>query len=217
MKIVQCWDDGNVDDIRLIELLRIYGAKASFNLNYDLHQEKRYLSWKYQDTKEVWKLSLPELKSVYDGFLVANHMLTHPWPTRIPVEEMEREIVEGKDRLEQYFGYEVKGFAYPFGDYNPIVEDAVRRAGHVYARTCENTPNVVPPVDAMAFHSSRHQAASDFWEEYERVRAVDGTFYFWGHSYEFISEADWQEIERKMARMAADARAEWCNLPDLFA
>ena len=32
MKIVQCWDDGVLDDIRLIEILRHHDAKASFNL-----------------------------------------------------------------------------------------------------------------------------------------------------------------------------------------
>jgi peptidoglycan-N-acetylglucosamine deacetylase len=44
MKIVQCWDDGVVDDVRLIDILRKYGAKASFNLNFGTHQTTRYLS-----------------------------------------------------------------------------------------------------------------------------------------------------------------------------
>ena len=30
MKVVQCWDDGVVTDIRLIEILRKYNAKATF-------------------------------------------------------------------------------------------------------------------------------------------------------------------------------------------
>ncbi len=216
MKIVQCWDDGNVDDIRLIEILRKYGAKASFNLNFGLHREQRYLSWKYQDTKEVWKLALAELRPVYEGFLVANHTLTHPWPTRITPEELEKEVREGKDRLEQHFGYAVKGFAYPFGDYNRPVQDCVRATGHVYARTVKNTERVYPPEDPMALHSSCHHAAPDFWEKYEQVRAGGGVFYFWGHSYEMVHEADWQGFETKIARISADPQAEWANLPDLF-
>ncbi len=33
LRVVQCWDDGDLGDIRLCEILRKYGAKASFNLN----------------------------------------------------------------------------------------------------------------------------------------------------------------------------------------
>ena len=33
MKVVQCWDDGVINDVRLTNLLRKYGAKATFNLN----------------------------------------------------------------------------------------------------------------------------------------------------------------------------------------
>lgn len=41
MRIVQCWDDGVEDDIRLCEILRKHGAKASFNLNPGMHGSQR--------------------------------------------------------------------------------------------------------------------------------------------------------------------------------
>ena len=31
MKVMQCWDDSVTNDIRLVELLRQYHAKATFN------------------------------------------------------------------------------------------------------------------------------------------------------------------------------------------
>lgn len=216
MRVVQCWDDGVVDDIRLIEILRKWNAKASFNLNYGLHQEKRYLQWKYKESKEVWKLALPELRSVYDGFLVANHTLTHIRPTQVALEVITAEIMEGCDRLEQHFGCAIEGFAYPYGDYNEAVMNAVRAAGHLYARTTGNTGRVFPPENPMAFHSSCHHANPNFWEIYEEVKAANGVFYFWGHSYEFVTEEDWQVIDGKIARISADPAAEWCNLPDIF-
>jgi peptidoglycan-N-acetylglucosamine deacetylase len=216
MKIVQCWDDGNVDDIRLIEILRQYGAKASFNLNFGLHSEERYLSWKYKDVKEVWKLARSELRGVYAGFLIANHGLTHAWPTRIPSDALEHEIFDGKEALEQHFGYPITGFAYSFGDYNQAVMDVVRSTGHVYARTCGNTLHVFPPDDPMSFHSTCHHTAANFWGEYARVRAENGVFYFWGHSYEMIDEQDWQSFTDKIARISADPQAEWVDLPELF-
>ena len=215
MKIAQCWDDGVVDDIRLIEILRRHGAKASFNLNYGLHRGNRYAGWKYQNTKDVWKLALQELVDVYDGFLVANHSLNHPSLNHIPVAEAEREIREGKDALEQLFGYAIKGFAYPFGAHNEAVEEIVRATGHLYARTVGVTDKVFPPANPMAFHPHCHFKDPLFWEKFERAQQVDGVFYFWGHSYEIVTEEDWQAFEQAIARLAAQP-AIWVDLPDLF-
>lgn len=216
MRVCQCWDDGNVDDIRLTELLRKHGARASFNLNIGLHQPKRYLNWKYQDWKEVWKLSLGELRQVYEGFLVANHGLDHIWLTRASAAEARREVIEGKERLEQLFGYAVMGYAYACGAYDEPAKTIIRTAGHLYARTTETAARVFPPQDAMAFHTSGHHQEAHFWEEYQRVKAADGVFYFWGHSYEFVSEQDWLAFEQKIARISADPQAQWVDLPELF-
>ena len=41
MKVVQCWDDGVITDIRLIEILKKYNAKATFNLNIGLMKPER--------------------------------------------------------------------------------------------------------------------------------------------------------------------------------
>ena len=42
MKVVTCWDDAPVNDIRLVDILRRHGAKATFNLNPGLmHPELR--------------------------------------------------------------------------------------------------------------------------------------------------------------------------------
>ena len=214
MKIIQCWDDGVVDDVRLIEILRGYGAKASFNLNIGLHKTERYTDWKFQNTKEVWKLSLGELTEVYSGFLVANHTVSHPCLTQVSPERLKAEIVEGRERLEQLFGYAVTGFAYPYGDYNSEVEAAVQDAGHLYARTTKSVTPCFPPAEAMAFHPDCHFLDPDFWLKYEKAKSLGGVFYFWGHSYEVIGEDDWHALDAKIARLARDA--EWMALPDLF-
>lgn len=215
MKIAQCWDDGVVDDIRLTEILRKHGAKASFNLNFQSHSKSRYAGeWKFQGTKEVVKLAQSELREVYDGFLVANHSATHPWLTRVPLETAERDIRDGKDALEQHFGYKVTGFAYPFGDHNPAVEELVRATGHRYARTTENVGRVYPPANPMAFHPHCHFLDPLFWERFSAAKADQELFYFWGHSYELLTNDDWRALEEKIARLSSEA--EWVNLPDLF-
>ena len=64
IRVIQSWDDGVVDDIRLTELLRHYQATATFNLNPGLHQRQRSFSWCYGD-KEVWRLGVDEWVEVY--------------------------------------------------------------------------------------------------------------------------------------------------------
>ena len=215
MKIAQCWDDGVVDDIRVIEILRRHGAKASFNLNFGCHRGNRYAGWKFKDVKDVWKLALPELRDVYDGFLVANHSMTHPWLDRIPVEQAHREILEGKEALEQHFGYAIKGFAYPFGSHNAAVEQILRETGHLYARTTGVVDQAFPPENPMAFHPNCHFLDPHFWEKFERAKANDDVFYFMGHSYQLVTEAHWQAFERQIARLAEEP-VTWVDLPDLF-
>lgn len=214
VRIVQCWDDGVLDDIRLTNILRKHSAAASFNLNAGLHRSKRYSDWKFQGTKEVWKLATPELKEVYDGFTVANHTLSHPHLTKLPLEQARREINDGRDSLEQLFGYRIDGFAYPFGDHNEEIRELVRSAGHLYARSVSNTRSVFPPEDAMDFKASCHFLAKDFWEQFEIVRRSQGVFYFWGHSYEILTEDDWRTFDEKIERLGQ--QAEWISLPSLF-
>lgn len=217
MRICQCWDDGNLDDLRLCALLRRHGATASFNLNPGLIRTERYFGWNYRETKAVWKLSRTELTTVYAGFDIANHTDTHPHLPTLADAEVEREIRDGRDRLEQLFEAPVTGFAYPFGDYDQRIMAAVQAAGHTYARTCRTAPDVLAAPERMAQPTSAFHLDEDFWTIFERVRAADGVFWFWGHSYEFITEDDWLAFEAKLTRINATPGVEWVRLPELFA
>ena len=214
MKIVQCWDDGVTADIRLMDILRKYNAKASFNICAGNHDRKRKHSWNFKDT-EVWALGLDEMPDAYSGFVIASHSLTHPRLEKIPIEKATRDIVHGRERLQKIFRQEVLGFAYPFGGYNEAVKDAIRKAGHLYARTCVMTDFPFPPKDPMEFHPNCHFLAPDFWGRYEKAKEK-GVFYFWGHSYELITEEMWEAFDNQIQRIHDDPEVEWCNLPDLF-
>lgn len=215
IKIVQCWDDGVEDDLRLGELLREAGARATFNLNPSLHAALRSGSWRFKDVKDVRRLAKGELVSSYEGFTIANHSATHPWPTKIPLADWRREVTDARKELQDIFGQPVLGFAYPYGDFNPETAGIVREAGHIYARTCQNATPCFPPADPMMLASDCHYAAPDFWERYDRAKAARSpAFYFWGHSYEFLTDADWQTFADKLARFNADPDAVWSDLPE---
>ncbi len=201
LRVVQCWDDGREQDLQLCDILRRQGATATFNLNASvLDQPNR-----------AWSRN----RAVYDDFTVANHSLTHPHLESIPITAARAEIVDGRKRLQDIFGRPVLGFAYPYGTYTPAVMDALREAGHVYARTTVPVEQCFPPQEPMAFHPNCHFLAPDFWERYERSRAC-GVFYFWGHSYEIKTDEMWQAFEAAMARISRDPQAAWTELVDLF-
>jgi peptidoglycan/xylan/chitin deacetylase (PgdA/CDA1 family) len=217
IRIVQCWDDGVEDDIRLCELLREKGARASFNINAGMHGRERGHRWVYQESKEVLRLARQELPSVYEGFTIANHSLTHPWADRISTEEWRAEVNEGRKELQDLFGQPILGFAYPFGVTGPEISAVVREAGHVYARDCRAATPCFPPEDPMLFAADCHHAEHDFWERYARAKAANASvFYFWGHSYEFVTEEEWRIFADKLDRFNADPDAVWADLPDLF-
>lgn len=206
--VVQCWDDGVVQDARLIEILRRHGARATFNLNAGLHEKQR-------SANERGRLAWDEMRDVYSGFTIANHSLTHPYLDGLEKEAAWREIAQGRQRLQQFFGQPVLGFAYPFGAYNRDVMDLVREAGHVYARTVGSVTSPFPPEDSMAFHPCCHFLAPDFWTRYEQARP-GGVFYFWGHSYEMTTDLMWSEFEEKIARISADPETCWGEVAELF-
>jgi len=214
MTVVQCWDDGVTTDERLIDNLHRHGAKATFNLNIGLHETKRQPGWQHEGT-EVQRLALPELKDVYDGFTIANHSLTHPRLELIPIETARREITEGRERLQQYFQQPIRGFAYPYGTYNEEVMLATIEAGHLYARTTKNVEISFPPANPAIFHPCCHFLDPSFWERYENAKG-SGVFYFWGHSYEMISESMWSHFASMVQCISADPETCWGDVPDLF-
>ncbi len=215
MKVVQSWDDGVVDDARLTDLLRRHRATATFNLNPGLHQPQRSFSWRYGD-KEVWRWGQDELVAVYAGFEIANHSLTHAFLPDLSPVDLRREVHESRLILQEWFRQPVRGFCYPFGGFNAAVKEAIHVAGHCYARTVSELDPVFPPADPLEFGAHCRFADPEFWNRYQSVRMANGVFFFWGHSYELISEAMWADLEEKIARISADPDAEWVNLETLF-
>ncbi|MDQ8194626.1 polysaccharide deacetylase family protein [Coraliomargarita sp. SDUM461004] len=217
LKVVQCWDDGVNDDIRLIGILRKHGAKASFNLNPATHGELRQGAYNERWGKRIERLARHELNDVYAGFTIANHSMTHPWPTQIPLADWRTEVVDARKILQDWFQQEILGFVYPYGDCDAATADVVREAGHLYARTTKNATPCMPVADPMMLHADCHFHNERFWDLYEQAKTSEaGVFYFWGHSYELCTEAEWDAFDAKIARISADGDAEWAELPDLF-
>lgn len=220
-RVVQCWDDGVEDDIRLCGILREHGAKATFNLNPGLHENVRGHSWNYNGVKEVKRLARGELQEVYDGFVIANHTVSHPWPLQISLKDWCSEVFDGRKHLQDLFGQPVDGFVYPYGQRSEATDEVVREAGHTYARGsgaffAGELPGY-PPANPLRFFPDAHFRDFGIREKLAAAKARKApVFYFWGHSYEMVTDEDWQSFQDFIRDISSDPDCEWAGLPDLF-
>lgn len=84
------FDDGNVEDIRLVELFEKYNLKATFNLNSgSLANPCNRI---FDNRKEVERICFSENQNLYDGYEVAGHTVNHPRLENLPYEEKKYEI-----------------------------------------------------------------------------------------------------------------------------
>lgn len=217
MRIMQCWDDGDVDDIRLVEILRKHGAKATFNICPGGAQSERRKAHDFGGQYDVYRLSLDEMPQVYEGFCIGGHTMTHPNLPAIDPELAFAELVDCKQAIETHFGQTACGMAYPCGQYDDAVKELVRKAGYLYARTVGNVELTLNAEDPMALHTHCHFLAATFWDRFEAVKAVDGDFYFWGHTFELMNDdARWQALDAMIGRLTDDPATEWIDVRDLF-
>jgi len=225
LKVAQCWDDGVVNDERLVKLLRKYQAKATFNLNPGLMEaERKPTSWDVFG--EGWKgysyhgfragkLGLNEIKEIYDGFQVASHCWRHENAGSIPDGDFLKAALDARHFLEDMFQRDCLGFAWPCGIYTPETCRLLKEAGFKYGRTVKNTDDVGAYEDSMALHSSCHYMDGRFFEKYQAAKA-NGKFYFWGHSYEMLEDDQlWDQLEQKIRYISQDPEAEWVNVVEL--
>ena len=85
------------------------------------------------DTREPM-MSTAQVREMSDaGFEIGAHTVSHPRLTLISDDQLEREIVDSKHALEDIIGREVVSFAYPYGDRDERVIEAVKAAGYKYA------------------------------------------------------------------------------------
>ena len=69
------YDDGNVQDKKLLDILNRYGMKCTFNVNTGLDFD--HGTWVYRDVLEVHRLNLAECPELYAGHEMAVHGVYH--------------------------------------------------------------------------------------------------------------------------------------------
>lgn len=102
------------------------------------------------------------------GIAIGSHTLTHPCLPRCSTEKIEREIHEAHAVLSSALGNEPEAFAYPNGDDDPRVREAVQRAGYRVAFLFDHRISTWPPKDPLRISRVRVNSTASV----ERIRII---------------------------------------------
>lgn len=189
------YDDGVKQDEKLVEILNDAGIKATFNLcgvNHQTDEEKE------------------RIKTLYAGHEISNHSYSHPRMyltssetisgtvyNPMSLDECKADISKGKTSLEDIFGTEVNGFAWPYrvpsgrSDYNEMLE-YLSNSGIAYARSSVGNGSFELPENWLEWNTTIHHSdlSPSLMEYTNKFLNMENSgtlklFSVWGHSYEF--------------------------------
>lgn len=196
------FDDGRTEDRQLVKLMNKYGLIGTFHLNSNKLGTSGYL------TQE-------EIKQLFKGHEVSVHSANHPNLISLSKIDVVYEILEDRKKMERLMGYPVRGMAYPFGNTNDYVIDAIKGLGIEYARTVGDTYNFSIPTDFLKWQPTIHlfgktnyipnDTANDRKEMVQFYQVINefsstkqlAVLDVWGHSWEMGNDQHkWDETEK---------------------
>jgi peptidoglycan-N-acetylglucosamine deacetylase len=232
MVITTSWDDGDILDERVADMLDRHGLHGTFYVA-QTHRPRR--------------LSEADIRLLAARHEIGAHSLTHPNLTQLDRAEKTREIAGSKNWLEDVTGKPVAMFCYPLGQFDNETKEVVVKAGFHGGRTTGQF-SVEPHRDRYAMRTTlqvhpalfRQSTIGDLicylmeqraargstalqlstsmfrgWSRLANLLLADTArddshvFHLWGHSWEIEEHDMWRECDaflRSIAELGAQAR-----------
>ena len=204
------YDDGQITDRKLVEILVKHGMKGTFNL---------VSGCMTGDSPK--HIGVEEAKALYlkNGMEIAVHGETHGFWVREPEIDGILDVINDRKNHERNFGIIVRGMAYPNGSNsisNELVKD-MAKIGLAYGRATTSTHRFDLPENWFCFSPTCHHNDEKLDElvdiflkknpdcDYYKYPAL---FYLWGHSYEFNNDNNWETIE-KFCKQVSNRQDTW--------
>lgn len=210
------YDDGVIQDLRLIDIFDRYGLKCTFNLNSGLFGHKASRN-DFPNPVRNDRIEAELIRKTYENHEIAVHTLTHPKLQYLSREAIDYEALEDRKKLEEITGSPVTGMAYPYGTYDETVVEELQKCGIRYARTTEPTWAFSVPRDFLRWHPTVHfgnermeRLVKQFLDPdfLGRDNTLLPVFYVWGHSYELDGNDTWGLME-EFCRKVSGLKDTW--------
>ena len=202
------YDDGPLQDIRLMQMFDKYGLKGTFHLN----------GANYINKSEA---ELEEIRKRYEGHEIAAHTMRHGDLNRMTAVSIVREVLDDRMILEKITGYPVVGMSYPSGRFSDHVIEILKSCGIAYCRTTMNVGDGVEmPEEFLAWHPScHHKKAMPIAEDF--VEKLDSEWnrpvlYIWGHAHEIRTEEDWEYMDKLLKLVSGHEQAWYATNIELY-
>jgi peptidoglycan/xylan/chitin deacetylase (PgdA/CDA1 family) len=131
------FDDAYTDVLGALPVLERMGVPATIFVSTGFANEGRPLAvpelaaHAEAHPELLATMTWDQLREVAErGVEIGSHTVSHPHLTRLADDELDRELSESKERIEDELGRPVRLLAYPYGEHDARVHEAVRRAGY---------------------------------------------------------------------------------------
>ncbi len=194
------FDDGVVQDIKLIKILDKYNLKCTFNINSGFLGNKGTLE-RNHIVVPFDKVEAKDVEKIYKNHEIAVHTVTHPDLTSLSDDEIIYQIEKDRKELIKLSNQDVVGMAYPGGTADDRVADIIKNhTGIKYARTIKPTYDFKIQNNLLLFNPTIHQIKKDrmfeLAQEFLNAEPTeDMLFYIWGHAFEFDAYSSWEIFE----------------------
>jgi peptidoglycan-N-acetylglucosamine deacetylase len=206
------WDDGAVEDLKLMDLSLKYNISGMFFIPAT-NPERAVMC--EENIRDIGR----------NGFEIGAHTYSHSYLTEIPFEKANEELVSGKKFLEDTLGKEISHFCFPGGKLNNRLVEAARsyfksaRTGDTGALVQENAFLIKPAfhffdrgMKSMLFNSLKnntqifrlllkHLMSPGYFDLIKAMIAdlsrAPGNYKLivWGHSWEIEEYHLWDRLE----------------------
>ncbi|MBE6713132.1 MAG: polysaccharide deacetylase [Ruminococcaceae bacterium] len=217
------YDDGVKSDLQLLELMRKYGIRGTFNVNSRRHSNAKQLNL----NRKHPIFDSEELYSFYhenrDLIEIAAHGLTHGYYPYMAQDVATWEVLSDRKNLETLLGVQCRGFAYPYGQTDDKTVEAMKVCGFRYARVVKRTHGFGIPEDPFRWEcTAKHtdptlmEDARKFVDLKDQYGKVPYLFSVWGHSYEFVDDDNWNVIEELFSYIGGRDDVWYCTNIEYF-
>lgn len=184
--LTMSYDDGRLEDRKLVTIFNRYGIKGTFHLNSGLLEDENRIQ------PEEWK-------ELYQGHEVSCHTALHPTIARCPLPQVALQVLEDRRALERAVGYPVRGMSYPNGSYSKEIMDLLPSLGIEYSRVVGSTDDFSMPSDFLEWKATCHHNHNLLENGKKFINLTKTQYlymmYVWGHSYEFPRDNNWEMME----------------------